>query len=557
MKIIGINEWSHDVGIAVVENGKIICLAEEERFNRRKHYSGFSRGGGAPLKATKWALNKFGYNSLSEFDCIVIPWEISLWRWVVNVYWELRLYKTTKPLSVYSEFKRYKDIFYQNLHRQKYIRQLNKSKKVISVDHHLSHASVSYRTSPFDDALIVIIDGAGETVSTSVYVGKNNNILKIKSYPVSQSVGRIYSAITALIGFGEFEEGKTMALADFGTIIENMKLLEYEKHKDCFVLHIDNIKSLRRYARQKEQAIDQIHRNIAATIQYDLNCAVLELVRSYIKKTGIKNICFGGGVALNCKLNNLIIKKTEVEALYSPPGANDSTTPLGAALEVYSQKSNCFKIDLRHAFWGYKSNQNEIKKSINDKIINSENIPQNKIVKNIANSILAGKIIGICRGSAEIGPRALGNRSILGDARIKNIADLINEKVKHREKWRPFAAMVLEEDLLELFNQKGSFPYMNVAFYANKKARQLIPGIIHIDGSVRVQTVNDKNSIFFTELLQEIKKETGYGILLNTSFNDSGEPIVNSPIDAISTFQTTNIEVLYLENYKITKEKLF
>ena len=241
MRILGVNEWSHDTGIAVVEDGEIVCAAEEERFNREKHSLGFSRAGGPPVLSTKWVIDSLGLKGIEDFDFVALPWDINLSKWLANLHGELSIYNKANPQGMGATAKRYFDVTHQYNDRSKYLNFLRSKATLIPVDHHLSHASVAYRTSAFDKALIFIIDGAGETVSTSIFIGEGNSIKKIKEYPLLQSIGRMYSAVTSLVGFGEFQEGKTMALADYGEPLNIDPFISYDIDNDKFVLNFDSL----------------------------------------------------------------------------------------------------------------------------------------------------------------------------------------------------------------------------------------------------------------------------------------------------------------------------
>lgn len=556
MKLLGVNEFTHDASVALIQNGKIICSAEEERFSRKKHHYGFDRKGGPPILSLEWLLEKERIRNLGEFDETVLSWSnMSFSRWYTCKKEILDCYRAAgvphfpgQPQE--SDISLFLNLVPRYLRREWYLQKLRLQTKVVEIEHHRAHASFAYRTSPFEEALVIVLDGSGEDVATSVHLGKGNTLQEIKRYPISQSIGTLYAIITRLLGLGRDNEGKTMGLAGYGKPLKK-KILEYDEEKDSFIINYSLIKTWENYQRKKEDPILQIHKDIASTLQENLNQALLKFVLKYAKQYQMKNICIGGGVALNCVTNGLLLANPYVSEIYVPPAPNDGGNAIGGCLEYQSRFTDCYKLDLKNAFLGHESKDAEIRQALeSEKLVFTKS---QHLSFDLAKDLLEGKIVGLSTGKAELGPRALGNRSILCDPRTKGIKDRVNKEVKHRESWRPFGIMILEEDMEKLFGRKAYAPFMNIAFQATPAAKAFIPDLIHVDGTVRVQTVSRQNSPFHFELLKEIKKKAGFGVLLNTSFNDEGEPLVNTPNHAIKTFKKTGIEVLYLSSYRVIK----
>lgn len=559
MKIIGISKFTHDVGAALVEDGVVKCAIEEERFSRVRHHPGFEGNGNAPIISLNWCLKEGHLKSLREVDYIAISWEdpqnnLGLCGSLASI----KLYRDSNVIHIPGaavnegdkEIAKHFSARYEK--RKEFINSLKKQTKVEYIGHHLSHASYAYRLSPFSKSLVIVMDGKGEDVSTTVFMGYRNRLNLLRSYPISQSIGYLYSIMTRLLGLGRRGEGKTMALAAYGKPIKGATFLTYNKVKDKFVIRTDEIRRYSKYARKENDPLLQIHRDIAATLQRDFNASLERFVVGYVERTEVRTLCLSGGVALNCTLNGRLLASGIVDELFVPPAPHDGGVSLGAALELYSRFADCYKLDSKHAFTGYKSSKSEIKALLNSRRANFSEV--SNLPGDMAKNILAGKIIGVAIGRGEYGPRALGNRSILADPRLDTVALTINQEVKHRETWRPFAVAILREDLPALFGSGAEAPFMNIALKATPLAKKLIPGVIHKDGTVRIQTVTAANSPYLYKVLKKIKAKTGYGIVLNTSFNDRGEPLVNTAEEAMGMFsKTEKMDTLYLENYRVEK----
>lgn len=552
MNILGINEFAHDVSSAIVFGKNNIFAVEEERLNRKKKCPGHiaARGEG-PSKSYQWCLKEAGL-SMEEIDFIALSWDISLFKWIKNHWDQAKNYSKMNVNDNFSKTRMYLKIIHNLFERKKYLKENFYGKKIISINHHLAHASCSYRLSNFDNALVIILDGAGEKVSTSVFLAEKNKIKLVKNYPISQSLGNIYTKITRLLGLGNNGEGKTMALADYGTPIKNLDLIRFDRERNKFLINYYEVRKLEKYRRDSSEEINEVHKNIAATVQNQLEISVKKMVQYYMKKFKTKNICLGGGIVLNCKLNSEIFNLPEVEKIFIPPCPGDDGTSLGAALEVKSRFEECFRLDLKNSYLGPRFSEKELKDYLDKSKIEYDYVKN--ITSDMANELARGKIIGLLQNRTEFGPRALGARSILAHPGQIKTKDEINAKIKNREMWRPFAPIILKSKMKEFYGCEVDAPFMNLSLNSKPEVAKKIPSVVHIDNSSRIQTVTKENSEFLTSLIRKFYKKTSLPLILNTSFNDCGEPIVCSPKDAIKTFFSTGLEILYLENFKIHKK---
>lgn len=554
MNLIGLNDFSHDVTAALVVNGEVVLAGEEERFSRKKHHHGFIRGGGPPDRALAWCLSAAGLRGLRDIDAVVLSWaEMGPCRWFLARHAALQCYRRADvkhlPATAVQvgNTELLTEVIARYKCRRRFLRRLSSQVPLVEVPHHLSHASYAYRTSPFDEAAIFVLDAAGENASTSVYHACGNKLRELVRFPISQSLGILYGMVTRFLGLGRDAEGKTMALASYGQPLK-LSFVTYDRRKDKFFLFYNRLAELRRFQRSVSDPIEEIHADIAATLQRDVQNALEAFIDSYVQKTGTSAVCIGGGVGLNCTANGRLISGGNISRLYVPAAPNDCGTAVGAALEHESKFNDCFQMSWRHSFLGMRSSLEEMKDSLTRygslyQVLGCDAINQ------IANDVLGGRVVGVFRGSAEFGPRALGNRSILADPSISGVKDRINIRVKGREPWRPLAVMVLEEDTLALFGKSVCTPFMNVALPATPTARRFMPDIIHRDRTVRIQTIANDISNIYCRILMDVKSARGIGVMINTSFNGRLEPIVNTPEEALRTFYETEMDILYFGDF--------
>ncbi len=564
MIILGINGWhsrSHDASACLVKEGKILAMAEEERFIREKY--AFDK---IPINATSYCLE----------EANISPNEID----VVALGWDYRLMYSLRQI----EFPYNNDVILDTIFPPSKFGYKRKPKLII-VSHHLAHAASTFFTSGFDEATILVVDGQGENESTTIAYGRGNKISILKSFPIKDSLGYFYESINKYIGFHYLDSGKTMGLAPYGKIdidfrniiktnnegyiVNFKKELKYDsscldEQKTLITLWHDELKKYiklpnkvkyvfnRTTNKIKSQFdIPQPYKNLAASAQDALERIMVHLVKIGIQMTGVKNVCLSGGVALNCLVNGKLLQDTPVVNLFIFPCANDAGVSVGVALyaaALYDKKAKFSKIPHPYLGPGYENKEIE-------QILKSRKIHHIKLkdtCKTAAKLLAENKIIGWFQGRMEVGPRALGNRSILANPLIKSNWKKVNI-IKGREPWRPLAPSILEEYKDEYFENAVSSPFMLIALKVKKDKRTIIPAVTHIDGTSRPQTVSKTTNKKFWNLINEFYKITGVPVVLNTSFNYQGEPIVCSPPDALKTFFSTPLDYLVIEDFLISK----
>ncbi len=540
MPSIGINYFSHDTSISLIEKDKVMAI-EEERLSRRKHAAGFWLNGREPV-------NSMDYLSTDDIDTIIHGWSISNFNAI-----KTRLtsdFITSRYVDLnYNKIKRN---FIESMNNIRRLRRFektlnNKGIKIVEVEHHLSHASLGYRLSKFKRAGILVSDSNGEDESISLWYGKNNEIEKICSYPSWQSIGKLYTRVSNLLGMGIGGEGKTMALASYAS---PRKYSFVEINEYGFRILWEKLRHIPQ--RKPNGVLKKIHLIAAASLQHDLEKISLFLVNRLKDYIGGKNLCLSGGAALNCQLNTYLFKNADISRLYIPSAPNDSGVSLGALLEYNHRNCNDIILNSYSPFWGTCYEDNYIENVLQK---HCSNISYEKIegVENIVAKMLSeGKVCGFFNGNMEFGPRALGNRSILGHPSIKGLKDRIN-KIKGRELWRPLSPAILEEKASKYFEKVSPSYMMTFVFEGIDWQRKDMINVLHVDNTARLQTVNKKLHPKLYALLKEFYKITNIPMLINTSFNLKDEPIVMSPKDAISSFKRSNLDFLVIENFIIKR----
>ena len=592
--ILGISAFYHDSAASILIDGKIIAAAQEERFTRRKHDSSY------PYNAIEFVL-KFAKLKLSEVDQIVffekpfLKFERLLETYVAFAPKGFISFSKSMPLWIKEKLFQ-KNFLFKKLkeHDQDYKSDNN----IFFSDHHLSHAASAFFPSPFNEAIVLTADGVGEWATTTVAIGKNNDLEIKKEIHFPHSLGLLYSSFTYYTGFkvnsGEY---KLMGLAPYGNPIyeDKIKQLIDLKHDGTFRLDqnyfnyatgltMTNQKFNNLFGREprnpKNENITQFHMDIAASIQKVTEKIMISLAKSIRKEYGIKNLCLAGGVALNCVANGKILQEKIFDNIWIQPAAGDAGGSLGAALALwYIDQGNNRLVnkndDMQGSYLGTEFNQDEIEKKLKSVGANFETLKYDQLINKTADLLSNEKAIGWFQGRMEFGPRALGGRSILGDPRSDKMQKNLNLKVKYRESFRPFAPSVLREDLSEWFDMNIDSPYMLlVANVSNDKKiemtdkqrklfgidklnikRSKIPAVTHIDYSARIQTVTKKTNNRYYDLISKFKEKTGCPVIVNTSFNVRGEPIVNSPIDAFNCFMGTDLDYLVIGNCVLDKSE--
>ena len=592
--ILGISAFYHDSAACLLKNGEIIAAAQEERFTRIKHDSSY------PYNAIEFVL---GYSKLklSEIDQIVffekpfLKFERLLETYVAFAPKGFQSFSKAIPLWIKEKLFQ-KNFLFKKL--KSHDNNYKSDENIFFSDHHLSHASSAFFPSPFKEAVVLTADGVGEWATTTVAVGKDNDLKIKKEIHFPHSLGLLYSAFTYYTGFkvnsGEY---KLMGLAPYGNpiYVDKVKQLVDIKPDGTFRINhkyfnyatgltMTNTKFHKLFGQNprnsNREKITQFHMDIAASIQNVTEEIMIKLSRSIRKEYNIKNLCLAGGVALNCVANGKILNEKIFDNIWIQPAAGDAGGSLGAALALwYLENGNDRKINnsdmMKGSYLGNEYSQAEIESELKQIGANYETFDYEIILNKTSDFLMKDKAIGWFQGRMEFGPRALGGRSILADPRSDSMQKNLNLKVKYRESFRPFAPSILEEDLSNWFDIDVESPYMLLV--ANLKSekkvemtneqknlfgidklnikRSEIPAVTHVDYTARIQTVNKKRNRIYYDLINKFKEKSGCPILVNTSFNVRGEPIVNTPRDAFNCFMGTDLDYLVIGNCILDKNK--
>ena len=563
---LGISCYYHDSAAAILKDGHVIAAVEEERFSRKKFDDGF------PNIAIDWCLQEAGIrpeqiDSVAFYDKPILKFD----RLLDN-------YLTVAPRGLYS----FLDIIPRWIHKRLWIKDDIKkhlkgfSGEIIFPEHHMSHAAYAFYTSPFKECAILTIDGVGEWTTTSFGTAQNNSIKLTDDIRWPHSVGLFYSAFTYFLGFKVNEgEYKLMGLSaygkpkyydlimkelidvkDDGSIHLNMKYFAFTYDK---VMTNDKFSELFGIPpRKKNEKTEQIHYDIGASAQKVLEDVILLMANHIHKKTQMKNLCFGGGVALNGVANYNLIKNGPFENIHIPPSPGDGGSAVGCAQYLYyihnknkrTVEQNSERIK-NNVYVGPSFSNDVIKSFLEENNIDYEYLQREQLLQNTAKLISDGSIVGWYQGKMEWGPRALGNRSILADPRDAKMKDILNEKIKHRESFRPFAPSILEEYVFEYFDIDITSPYMLLV--APVKKPEKIPAVTHVDGTGRLQTVSKQSNPLYYDLINEFYKITNIPVIINTSMNVMGEPIVNTPEQAYNMIKKTDMDYIVMGNHLVSK----
>ncbi len=560
MRILGLVAATHDSGLALLEDGHPTLVLEEERLNREKRTTAF------PTHAVIAALGGRA-EGLSEIDIITTPWDerklqASFARLILGgLPWSLNLFRQDAHTPQKNEIVRVSAVLKRRLRRL-----AGKSATIppiVNVGHHNAHAA-SFFVSPFETANVLVMDGFGDDASTSVYSGAGNRLHRHWTEGLMNSVGLVYTFVTKYLGFNGFsDEGKVMALAACGddSYVERfrdvIRLDADGRYKvDMSYFDYDRFGELRPMSqkfieifgppRVPGNLLQDRHLAIAHALQVVTEEAILHIVREIYKQRPNPNLVITGGVALNCVANARVLEQTDIQRVWVPPCASDTGAPLGSALWHWHQtleKPRGF--ELTHASYGLEYSDEEIGSVLSEAGLQSEKMAERDLIERTAAALADGKIVGWFQGRFEMGPRALGNRSILADPRHANVRDVLNAKIKHREAFRPFAPAVLEDRAAEFFEIDQPDPYMTLAPRVRPDKRSLFPAAVHVDGTGRIQTVSRAANARYYDLIEAFGRRTGLPILLNTSFNRQ-EPIVARPAEAVSCYLRTGMDVLVI-----------
>lgn len=596
MRILGLSAFYHDSAAALVEDGRIVAAAQEERFTRKKHDSRY------PINAIKYCLAEAGVG-LGDIDHVVfydkpfLKFERLLETYLAFAPRGFTSFRMAIPLWL-------KEKLFQKKLLTDELKAVEPGfdweQRLLFAEHHQSHAASAFYPSPFDEALILTMDGVGEWATTSVGIGRGNALEMVKEIHFPHSLGLLYSAMTYYTGFkvnsGEY---KVMGLAPYGepkyakTMFDHLIdvkddgsfRLDLDYFDYCTGLTMTNAKFDALFGgppRKPEQRLEQKHMDLAASVQAVLEEVVLKLTRSLRREHGVENLCLAGGVALNCVANGKILRDGNWKNIWIQPAAGDAGGALGAALAGY----HLFKNGPRGAmtksgdrmagsYLGPEFKQADIEKRLTDAGAKFEVLSDDELTARASEDLASGLALGWFQGRMEFGPRALGGRSILGDARSPAMQKQLNLKVKYRESFRPFAPSVLREDVAEWFELDGDSPYMLLVADVKKERRRAmteaenalfgidklnvprsdIPAVTHVDYSARIQTVHADTNPRYHALISAFKARTGCPVIVNTSFNVRGEPIVGSPEDAFRCFMGSEIERLAVGNCYLVKDR--
>ena len=593
--ILGISAFYHDSAAALIVDGKIVAAAQEERFSRKKHDSRY------PFNAVEFVL-KEGKLKLSDIDYIAfyekpfLKFERLLETYVAFAPKGFKSFSMSMPIWLKNKLFQKKMLFKEF---KKHDKKFDNMDKIYFSEHHFSHAASAFYPSPFKKASILTLDGVGEWATTTMAVGEGNNLEISKEIHFPHSIGLLYSAFTYYTGFkvnsGEY---KVMGLAPYGEPKYKKKILDelidlkedgtYRLNMNYFNYATGLTMTNERFSRLFGQPVrnptkdllTQFHMNVAASIQSVIEEIVLKLAKSISKEHNNKNLCMAGGVALNCVANGKILKEKIFEDIWIQPAAGDAGGALGAALAIWYKELNNKRLnyendDMQGSYLGPSFNDNEIEVKLKDLEATFEKFSEEELLKITAEELSKEKTVGWFQGKMEFGPRALGARSILADPRSDKMQKKLNLKIKFRESFRPFAPAVIREDLSDWFELNSDSPYMLLVSNIKKSIkrdmseeekklfgieklnvkRSNIPAVTHVDYSARIQTVHEKTNAKFYNLLKNFKKATNCPVLVNTSFNVRGEPIVCTVEDAYRCFMGTDLDMLVCGNFILFKEK--
>ena len=581
--ILGISAFYHDSAATIIKDGKIISAAQEERFTRKKHDSGY------PYNAVQFVLNNSNLK-LDDIESIVfyekpfLKFERLLETYVANAPKGFLQFSKAMPSWLREK------LFQKNLlinYLKKHDKSFVNSKKIFFSEHHLSHAASAFYPSPYDEAIILTADGVGEWATTTVAVGKKNKLEIKKEIHFPHSLGLLYSAFTYYTGFkvnsGEYKlmglapygepkylnliYDKLIDVKDDGSFRLNQEFFNYATGLTMTNEKFDNIFG-KKPRDSKKDKITEFHMDIAASIQKVTEEIMLKICRSLKNEYKIENLCLAGGVALNCVANGKILKSKIFKNVWIQPAAGDAGGSLGAALaywhiQLNKNRDTSHKDVMSGSYLGPSYTDEQIKQSLDKIGAKYKLLDEQSLIDKTADDLSKGHAIGWFQGRMEFGPRALGSRSIIGDPRSPDMQRNLNLKVKYRESFRPFAPSVLREDLKNWFELDNDSPYMLIVAEVKKEIqkemneqekklfgieklnikRSDIPAVTHVDYSARIQTVHEETNKKYHDLIKKFKEKTNCSVIVNTSFNVRGEPIVNTPEDAFNCFMGTKLDI--------------
>jgi carbamoyltransferase len=578
MIILGINAYHADSSAAILVNGKLVAAIEEERFTRIKHWAGF------PVLAIQFCLKEAGV-TLNEVDHIAIGRDPKA-KFFKKLFFLLknpggslsvikdRLLNAKKVSSIEEEFAGIEKL---DLYALK--------NKIYQIEHHRSHLASAFFPSPFEKAALLSIDGSGDFTTTMTGIGEGNQIKVLESIDFPHSIGLFYTAMTQWLGFPHYgDEYKVMGLAPYGEpkytdkIKEMIRItadglfrldLSYfrkategiicygEDHKPVVsTLYTNNTEDLLGKARTKDEPLSQFHKDMAASVQRVTEETIFHILNYLHNTTRLDHVCIAGGVAQNSVANGKITRNTGFKHVYIPSAGHDAGISMGAAFYVHNHLLKAQRSEAVYsAYTGSHFTNDEIIGLLKERGISYKYVEDTQLYEQVSDCLINAGVVGWFSGSSEFGPRALGGRSILADPRRADAKDLLNAKIKRRESFRPFAPSILKEYVDEYFEVDDIVPFMEKVFPIRKEKRKLITAVTHVDGTGRLQTVDQSVSPRYYRLIETFRQKTGVPILLNTSFNEN-EPIVNHPEEALNCFLRTKMDMLVMENIIVERNNL-
>jgi carbamoyltransferase len=560
MTILGISCFYHDAAAAVIRDGQLVAAAQEERFTRKKHDASF------PIHALRYCLTEAGITAqeldyVGFYDKPILKFERILLSAIATFPKGLLPFVTAMPVWLKEK------LWIPQLIRS----QVEYDGPILFSGHHHSHAASAFLVSPFQKAAILTIDGVGEWETTTYGIGENNDIRILRRIHFPHSLGLLYSAFTYYLGFKvNSAEYKVMGLAPYGTpryydliMSELLSPKEDGSYKMAmrYFGYVDGLRMINeqfdklfgRPPREPESVLEQFHKHVAASVQKVTNELMVRMARHLYAQTKTENLCLAGGVALNCVANSRILAETPFRNIFIQPAAGDAGGAVGVAYYIYNTiLKNERNFRMEHAFLGPEYSDFEISSYLDGLGVPYRKLEGYDLLRETARLINEQNVVGWFQGRMEWGPRALGNRSILADARNPENQSKVNLKIKFRESFRPFAPAVIAEKSNDYFELDQSSPYMLLTAQVREDRRH-IPAVTHVDGSARLQTVSKEQNPLFYELLNEFDRQTGCPVVINTSMNVRGEPIVCSPHDAFKCFIRTEMDYLVMGSYLLSK----
>jgi len=563
MNVLGISAFYHDSAACLLRDGRIVAAASEERFTRKKHDSGF------PANAIRYVLAEGGItvddlDYVGFYDKPLVKFERILTTYIATFPRSFPSFLKAVPLWLKEK------LWVPNTIRK----ELDYDGEILFGEHHLSHAASAFLVSPWSEAAIMTLDGVGEWATATQGVGKDLEVTLLNQIDFPHSLGLLYSAFTYFLGFKvNSAEYKVMGLAPYGEpkyfdkIMDNLIHVaedgSFKMNMDYFAydygLTMTNGKFSRLFGipvREGESKLDQVHKDLAASVQKVTEEIMLRQAIDLSKRTGLNRLCMAGGVALNCVANGRVVRETPFKEIFVQPAAGDAGGAVGVAAYIYHSVMGKERVNVwQHAYLGPSFSTEEVRAYLDKQGQPYQEFSREDLLKETARLIDEQHVIGWFQGRMEFGPRALGNRSILADARNEANRDVVNLKIKFRESFRPFAPSVLAERSSEYFELDCESPYMLLVAQVRPEMRH-VPSVTHVDGSARIQTVTREQNELYYDLIKEFEKRTGCPVIINTSFNVRGEPIVCTPHDAYLCFMRTNMDYLVLDRFVLDKKQM-